>query len=53
LAIYVGARLQNWVPVKLFQLQGKTGADIYRCIITLEKDAAGMENLAEQLVKKL
>jgi len=53
LAIYVGARLQNWVPVRVYQLQGKTGEDIYRYIITLEKDAAGMETLTEQLVKKL
>ncbi|MDD2755382.1 MAG: hypothetical protein PHS80_07610 [Methanothrix sp.] len=53
LAIYVGARLQNWVAVKVFQLQGKDGEDLYRCTITLEKDAAGMERLAEQLVKKL
>ena len=28
LAIYVGARLQNWVPVKVFQLQGKEGEDL-------------------------
>ncbi len=53
LAIYVGARLQNWVPVKVFQLQGKEGEDLYMCTITLEKDAAGMERMAEQLVKKL
>ena len=53
LAIYVGARLQNWVPVKVFQLQGKTGDDLYRCTITLENDAAGIEGIAEQLVKKL
>lgn len=53
LAIYVGARLQNWVPVKVFQFPGKEGEDIYRYIFTLEKDAAGMEDLEEQLVKKL
>lgn len=53
LAIYVGARLQNWVPVKVFELQGKEGKDLYMCTITLEKDAAGMESMAEQLVKKL
>ena len=53
LAIYVGARLQNWVPVRIFQLQGKEGEHLYRCTITLEKGAAGMEKMAEQLVKKL
>lgn len=53
LAIYVGARLQNWVPVRIFQLQGKEGEHLYRCTITLEKDAAGMEKIAEQLVEKL
>ena len=53
LAIYVGARLQNWVPVRIFQLQGKEGEHLYRCTIILEKDAAGMEKMAEQLVKKL
>lgn len=53
LAIYIGVRLQNWVPVKVFQFPGKEGEDIYRYIFTLEKDSAGIENLAEQLVKKL
>ena len=53
LAIYVGARLQNWVPVRIFQLQGKEGEHLYKCTITLEKDAAGMEKMAEQLVEKL
>jgi len=53
LAIYLGARLQNWVPVKVFQLAGKTGEEIYLHNITLEKDAAGMERVTEQLVKKL
>jgi len=53
LAIYVGTRLQNWVPVRVYQLQGKTGEDVYRCIITLQKDSAGMEKLAEQLAQKL
>ncbi len=53
LAIYLGARLQNWVPVKVFQLQGKDGEELYRCTIVLEKDAAGMEKLAEQLAEKL
>ena len=53
LAIYVGATMQKSVPVKVFQLQGKEGEDLYMCTITLEKDAAGMERMAEQLVKKL
>lgn len=53
LAIYLGSRLQNWVPVRVFQHTGKTGEEIYLHNITLEKDAAGMETLTEQLVKKL
>lgn len=53
LGIYIGARLQNWVPVRVFQHTGKTGEEIYLHNITLEKDAAGLETLTEQLVKKL
>lgn len=53
LAIYIGSRLQNWVPVKVFQLTGKTGEEIYLHNITLEKATAGMEPLTEQLVKRL
>jgi len=53
LAIYIGTRLQNWVPVRVFQHTGKAGQEIYLQNITLEKDAAGMETLTEQLVKKL
>ncbi len=53
LGIYIGARLQNWVPVKVFQHAGKTGEEMYLHSITLEKDAAGMEALTEQLAKKL
>ena len=48
LAIYVGSRLQTWMPVRIFfQLQGKEGEHLYRCTITLEKDAAGMERMAK------
>ena len=53
LAIYIGTRLQNWVPVRVFQHAGKAGQEIYLQNITLEKDAARMETLTEQLVKKL
>jgi len=49
LAIYIGARLQNWVPVKVFNFDKGT----YRHIITLEKAAAGMGTLTEKLAKKL
>lgn len=53
LAIYLGSRLQNWVPVRVFQLAGKKGEEIYLHNITLEKAAAGMEHITEQLAKKL
>jgi hypothetical protein len=49
LAIYIGSRLQNWVPVKVFNFEKGT----YRHNLTLEKESAGMEPLTEQLVKKL
>ena len=49
LAIYIGSRLQNWVPVKVFNFEKGT----YKHIITLEKSSAGMGPLAEQLVKKI
>jgi hypothetical protein len=39
--------------VRIFQLQGKEGEHLYRCTITLEKDSAGMEKMAEQFAKKL
>ena len=49
LAIYIGTRLQNWVPVKVFNFEKGT----YRHSLTLEKESAGMGALTEQLVKKL
>ncbi|VVB69179.1 Uncharacterised protein [uncultured archaeon] len=53
LAIYIGARFQNWVPVKVFQHSGKAGEEIYLLNITPEKDAAGLESLTDHLVKKI
>ena len=53
LAIYLGSRLQNWMPVKVFQLAGKKGEEIYLHNITLEKAAARNGTITEQLAKKL
>jgi hypothetical protein len=52
LAAYIGARFQNWVPVRVFQHSGKTIGEVYLHNVTLEKDSSGMEDLKEQLVKK-
>jgi len=49
LAIFIGTRFQNWVPVKVFNFEKGT----YRHNLTLEKGSAGMGALTEQLVKKL
>jgi len=49
LAIYLGTRLQNWVPVKVFNFEKGT----YRHNLTLEKESAGMGPLTEQLAEKL